>query len=345
MKLSIIIPVFNARDTIARAIESVIQCTNISVEIVIIDGKSTDGTCDIVSLYSKYIEYYISEEDAGIYDAMNKGIRAATGDLIAFLGADDEYISDGLDSLVGEFQLEKFDAYWAPVLMRRGTKIIKCEKINMDILPYGMPGCHQGLFVKRSLFERYGLFSLSYKIGADYDWIYNAFRNGMRIKIGKNPVAIYNIQGASSMNLMQTYGEHRLIALNYSMPNRKISVENYYAITNRKKVIVSERILNELRKNTIYVFGTGAIGEECITLLENNHIKNFLCVDNDPAKQGKKINGHKIISASELEDVDFVIIASTLFEDEIENQILKKGLSRKKMLKYSDLKRMICDES
>ena len=108
MKLSIITVSLNNKDTIEQTIRSVLSQTYNNVEYIVIDGGSTDGTVDIIKKYEDKISYWVSESDKGIYDAMNKGIRKATGDIVGILNADDFYVDENvLEKVVKCFEKEK----------------------------------------------------------------------------------------------------------------------------------------------------------------------------------------------------------------------------------------------
>lgn len=104
MRISIITVSYNSAGTIERTIKSVIQQDYGDVEYIVIDGGSTDGTVDVIRKYEKKIFFWLSEPDEGIYDAMNKGIRRATGEIIAFLNSDDWYQKNILSEVAEQFQ-------------------------------------------------------------------------------------------------------------------------------------------------------------------------------------------------------------------------------------------------
>ena len=117
MKISIITVSLNSEGTIRQTIDSVFSQDYNDIEYIVIDGSSTDDTCSIVNSYGKKISYFISEKDDGIYDAMNKGIRAATGDVIGILNSDDFYADKHVISdVVKKFKTEKTDSLYADLI-------------------------------------------------------------------------------------------------------------------------------------------------------------------------------------------------------------------------------------
>lgn len=176
MKISIVTPAFNSAKTIRHTIESVARQTYPNVEYIIVDGGSRDATAKIVSHYSDVVDLFISEPDRGVYDAMNKGIRAASGDIIAILNSDDFYThSRVLEQIVAAFQESGADSVYGDlqyVDQHDPHKVIRHWESGVfkrrSFLAGWMPP-HPAFFVKRVVYQRYGLFNLSLKSSADYE--------------------------------------------------------------------------------------------------------------------------------------------------------------------------------
>jgi glycosyltransferase involved in cell wall biosynthesis len=177
--LSVITPTYNAEKTVLNCIKSVEGQTWQNLEHLIVDGLSQDGTVELVrkELLSNDKVRLISEPDSGIYDAMNKGIKAAKGDWIFFLGSDDEFVHKNVirdvfsdpeynlyDVIYGDVESERFNGV-------RNGNVGKYELIYFNI-------CHQGIFFRRSVFEKTGLFSLKYRYQSDWHhnlkWFYDS---------------------------------------------------------------------------------------------------------------------------------------------------------------------------
>jgi glycosyltransferase involved in cell wall biosynthesis len=171
--LSLITVVHNSAATIRHCIESVLA-QNVSAEHIIIDGQSTDGTLDIINEYSSYVARIISEPDKGIYDAMNKGIALATGDVVGLLNADDMYANNTvLDSMLSSFADPGIDACYSDLVYvdRINTdKVIRywksCE-YNTELFRKGWMPPHPTLYIRKSVYDRFGLFDLNFKIASD----------------------------------------------------------------------------------------------------------------------------------------------------------------------------------
>lgn len=176
MKVSIITVVYNGAEFIRTCIESILNQTYPDIEYIIVDGKSTDGTVDIVQSYGKRIARFISEPDKGLYDAMNKGIRLATGDVIGLLNADDFYRHKRvIENMVATFKRTGSDAVYGDMIYvdRNGAEKLKrywrSGWYTKNAFLWGwMPG-HLSFFAKRSIYEQYGLFRLDMKSAADYE--------------------------------------------------------------------------------------------------------------------------------------------------------------------------------
>ena len=178
MKISIITATFNCEDTIKDCINSVISQQYDNIEHIIIDGVSTDNTLNIVNSFSNKIAKVISEPDSGIYDALNKGIANATGDIIGLLHADDIFNDNNIiteiakvftqnnaDSVYGDLQ------YVAKADTSKVIRYWKSGEFNLGKLKKGWMPPHPTFFVKKDIYNKYGNFDTSFKIAADYDLI------------------------------------------------------------------------------------------------------------------------------------------------------------------------------
>lgn len=176
MKISIITVVYNGADTIKDTIESVLNQSYEDIEYIIIDGLSSDGTQKIVRSYGSKISKFISEKDNGLYDAMNKGIKLATGDVVGILNSDDTYTDKFvIDNVVKQFQTTNVDLVYGDIVIvdaLKENKIIRyyrSKNFKVQDLKRGiMPG-HASVFIKRIWFEKYGYYYTNFEICADFD--------------------------------------------------------------------------------------------------------------------------------------------------------------------------------
>jgi len=178
MKISIITATFNSEKTIERTIKSCIAQSYEHIEYIVVDGASKDRTLDIIRSYERHITKLISEPDTGIYNALNKGIKLATGDVIGFLHSDDEFYSDDvLKTVADAFLSNNVDSiygngvYVASINPDRVIRNWQSKEFNYNDLKNGWMPMHPTFFVKRKIYEANGLFDESYRIAADYDLV------------------------------------------------------------------------------------------------------------------------------------------------------------------------------
>jgi glycosyltransferase involved in cell wall biosynthesis len=175
MKISIITVSFNSAQTICDSIDSVLSQNYGNIEYIIIDGESTDGTIDLINGYGDRVSKFISESDTGIYDAMNKGISLATGDVIGILNSDDFYINEFvIEKVVKEFE-KKIDCLYADLVYVRSENLNKVVRyydssyFSLSKFAYGWMPAHPTFFVKKDIYNKYGIFRIDLKIAADFD--------------------------------------------------------------------------------------------------------------------------------------------------------------------------------
>lgn len=184
MKVSIITIVYNNHSTIADCIQSVQQQTYYNIEHIVIDGGSTDGTQEEIAPYRDRLAYYISEKDEGLYDALNKGIKVATGDIVGILHSDDLfYEPDTIQRIVGTFKKSYTDIVYAHGLYvernntDKVTRIYPSKPFRRRYLLFGWVPLHTTIYVRRELFSKYGLYDTQYQIAGDYEitlrWLTN----------------------------------------------------------------------------------------------------------------------------------------------------------------------------
>ncbi|MDD2495766.1 MAG: glycosyltransferase family 2 protein [Tissierellia bacterium] len=176
MKISIITTTYNSASTIKDTLESVNSQNYSIIEHIIVDGGSKDNTLSLVERYGKSVSTVISEPDKGIYDAMNKGIKAATGDVIGMLNSDDFFTSDDIiETVVDNFKNSDIDALYGDIHFVNPDDISKCVRyyssaiFKPSLFRFGFMPAHPSFYMKRELYEKHGLYSLDYKIASDYD--------------------------------------------------------------------------------------------------------------------------------------------------------------------------------
>ena len=213
MKLSIITVVYNNKFTIKDAISSVFEQTYEEIEYIIIDGGSKDGTKEI--LYEEHQKYTIlvSESDNGIYDAMNKGIRLASGEIIGILNSDDIYASNFILSNISNILIyNDVDALYGDVTYFNGfdpenySRYFSSACFTPSRLKWGLMPAHTSLFFKSSVFEKYGYYKIDYKIAADFEFICRVFKNKNFKYLYFNKVLIrMKFGGLSTKNILSKF--------------------------------------------------------------------------------------------------------------------------------------------
>ena len=198
MKVSIIIATFNSSKTLGKSLQSVLDQKIQDWECIVVDGKSTDHTVDIIERYHRLDKRfrYISEKDKGIFDALNKGINLALGDWIYVLGSDDILTQYGISDLLDGASAKDDVIYgYMRAAYKNSTRAIFPKKISF--IKYGMPFCHQNAIVRRSTIMKDGLFDINFKVSADYDMMLRIYQNGGHFKYVKSEVAIVDQSGIS----------------------------------------------------------------------------------------------------------------------------------------------------
>lgn len=185
MKISIITAVYNREATVARAIRSIQTQTYPDVEHIVIDGESSDRTRDVVQACASPLVKLISEPDEGIYDAINKGIRLAKGDVLGLVHSDDRFARDDvLDTVASCFADDSLDAVYADVAFfssnspDRLVRRFNSGRFRPDRIPMGWMPAHTALFLRRRVFEKFGFYKTDYRIAADFEFVARIFKDG-----------------------------------------------------------------------------------------------------------------------------------------------------------------------
>jgi glycosyltransferase involved in cell wall biosynthesis len=197
--VSIITVVYNGAETLEKTVESVLDQTYDNVEYIIIDGGSTDGTLDVIKKYENGIDYWISEPDKGIYDAMNKGISQANGDFVNFMNAGDAFAdADTLSDIFENAQADGDDLIYGPYIVVDHTsgqqKLVKPKAFTRFNLIFWMTRtvCHQAMFVHKSVLTSY---PLEYRLKGELYWYFDLCRRVRRFRVVDRPVVHYRMGG------------------------------------------------------------------------------------------------------------------------------------------------------
>ena len=209
MKISLLTVSYNSAATIRDTIESIRKQDYPAIEYIVVDGNSTDGTVDIVKEHSTFITRWISEPDRGIYDAMNKALQLATGEVVGILNSDDFYFSNNIISQVAAaFNEPHVDAVFGDLVfvdpdnLQKIVRTYSSAKWNPSKFARGFMPAHPTFFVRRKYYEQFGLFKTNYKIAADYELLIR-FLYVNKLRYQYLPITMVKMRrgGVSSRNL------------------------------------------------------------------------------------------------------------------------------------------------
>lgn len=246
MKISIITAVFNAEKTIADTIKSILNQSYTDIEYIIVDGGSKDNTVDIIKKYEPDFNgrlRWISERDNGIYDAMNKGIRMATGEVIGILNSDDFFSSDDVVSCINKaFTEHNVDAIYGDIHFVNDNNLNKTVRyyssriFNRSLMRLGFMPAHPSFYIRKKCFDKIGLYNTSYRIAADFEFLLRAiFINRIKTQYIAKDFVTMRTGGVSTSGI----GSHKRIMKEHL---RAFKENNVY--TNR--LLLSTRYLYKI---------------------------------------------------------------------------------------------------
>lgn len=218
MKISVITAVFNNKETIAASLDSVLAQSGADVELVVIDGGSTDGTLAVLENYAHQISVLVSEPDGGIYDALNKGVRHASGDVIGFLHSDDLLADERVLARISSAfnDTDAVDAVYGDLLYvdkndpQRIVRYWRAGAYSPFRLSWGWMPPHPTFYVRRECYIQYGEFDTSYRIAADYDCMLRFLSQGkLRLTYIPEVFVKMRLGGASNRSLANLWLKSR----------------------------------------------------------------------------------------------------------------------------------------
>ena len=209
IRISVITAVYNNRDTISTALDSALRQAGVNLQLVVIDGGSTDGTLDVLRSYADRLDVLISEPDRGIYDALNKGIQRASGEVVGFLHSDDLFADPGVLSRIGAVFADPAvgAAYGDLVYVRKDNpdQVVRYWRAGVFSgrrLRWGWMPPHPTLYVRRHVYEQHGLFDTSFRIAADYDFILRTLgKAGLGVRYIPEVLVKMRVGGTSNRSL------------------------------------------------------------------------------------------------------------------------------------------------
>jgi len=233
MKISIITVVFNGENTIEDCIRSVNSQTYNDIEHIIIDGKSTDNTVTLINGYKSDISIFVSEKDDGIYDAMNKGISMATGDVIGILNCDDLYQdADAISDIMKHFKYDpNLDILYGNLVYVKSNNINKVIRkwksttYHKSFFENGNVPPHPSLFLKKKIYLEAGYFDLQFKLAADYEFMLRIFKKYDYTSKYMNRIIVrMRLGGQTNKSLTNIVKQNKEIIKSWKVNNIKLPI-------------------------------------------------------------------------------------------------------------------------
>ena len=349
MKISIITVCLNSASTIEQTIESVLVQKDKDVEYVIVDGGSTDGTLEIINKYRNVIDIVISEPDNGIYDAMNKGISLAQGDIIGIINSDDWYEQEIFEQVRETFSVSDAGVVYGKMnLISENGDSQLLIPTDIEKLRYEMEIPHSTVFIKKNIYEEYGLFSLEYKIAADYELMLRYYSRGVKFVYLNEILANFRLGGMScqqskicayeTLDISKKYISY--CPWNKRETLKKIMDEKWAPFFFRQLLDEAQNELLDYIKKELYkysksnisIFGAGRWGMDMTELLVSGGISPLYLVDNKKNMWGKLKENIEVFSPDVLKSFNGILL------------ILAKGFSEDILLQVKNMKNplMIC---
>lgn len=329
-KVSVITPCLNSERTIRDTIESVLGQTYKNIEYIIVDGGSFDRTVEMIEEYRQKSDgrlRYISEKDHGIYEAMNKGISRVSGDIIGIINSDDWYEPDAIERVVRCFQQTNAEVVYGEIWLIDQNEEREYHTWHSVFPP------HPSTFIRREIYQRYGMFDTGYRIAADRELLLRFMMAGVRFKHIDAVLANFRKTGISNTRSLECARETYDIDLKYlgkcsECLNREIIEEKYereklrYISRNWPQIIRNIFEEKEFGVDGIAIFGAGRCGRELLTILNECRVPIRILIDNDESKWGLEFRGVTISSPEILRDFrGHVIVTVTRFQQDICRQL------------------------
>ena len=354
IKISVVTVSYNSEATIERSLKSVLDQDYQEIEYIIIDGQSCDGTVDVIKNYSDRISFWESVPDKGIYEAMNKGLERASGELVAFLNSDDWYEKNTLSDIA-----EAYERTGADIIYGNITEVYQYGKlrhrsyheVKLSDFYFDMVICHQAMFFKTELIKKYR-YDESLKIRGDYELLLRMYHDGCTFFYLDKNIVYYSMDGVSEKSRRLLLEETHKVQLDFAnrngMTEYKTKVDRNFAINSFLLQWREERGIIEKTKRiaqkrigsgaTVAIFGRGTNGKLVMEMFKEMGIKPSFFIDNF-SMENEIVEGIPVRSP---QDIDIneslrIIVSPYLYSEEILNQLLKLGFSRKNVILIDEL--------
>jgi glycosyltransferase involved in cell wall biosynthesis len=210
-RISVIIPVLNGASSLAETIQSILSQDYPYIELIVIDGGSSDGTLDIIHGFSSEIAYWETGQDSGISNAFNRGISHATGELVAILNSDDTWESDALKQVLDAIAASPdADIYYGQVrYFDPVTSNSYIRRPDLSRMKERMYLFHPAIFARKTAYEQIGWYSDEYKLAMDSEWLHRAIAGGLKFKAIDSVLANMSLGGRSDQQFVAALNEYR----------------------------------------------------------------------------------------------------------------------------------------
>lgn len=327
MKISIITVTYNAEKFLQQTIDSVMSQCYENIEYIIVDGMSSDKTWEIIQKNKQKFSCVIHEKDDGLYDAMNKGIKLATGEIIGIINADDWYEEGVFRRIVDVFESDNtIDAVYGKLTIVQAdgmfgtSRTVQIEDIWRSNIP------HPTLFMKKSVYLKYGLFNTKYSIVADYDLTLRFYIQGVKFFCLNENIAYFRVGGISTRRKLTAIEEGKIIRVVYNRFHKnpyeyKQYIDREYHKNVLKSIyeiddcIFTRYICGEKNINKIYIWGAGFFGKLFVDKFHRCGVDIVAVIDSNPKLLDETISNIPVISADSLITHTKVFIASSDYSE------------------------------
>lgn len=344
-RVSIITVVLNEVELLEQTIQSIISQDYPNIEYIIIDGGSTDGTINIIKKYESQIAYWVSESDAGIYDAMNKGTLKATGEWINYMNAGDTFVSENTITLCAKaFKSNSAMVYGGINLLNTQSKsIVYQPPLDLSLYSKHMPCCHQAVFFKANLVKHYQ-FNTLFRINADLDLILKLYHAGYLYDMLEMPIVNFLSGGMHMDDIPRGYLDELYVTSRY-MPicSAIYEHESYQRLRDAQTCSLSHATVSialgkiasqiEMLKqkySKIAVYGYGGTGKLIASFL-GSHLSGIFDLNATSIRQTFVFD--PLLHCS----IEYEVLLISLLgrEDEVQNYLIEKlGIDKSKIYSF-----------
>lgn len=279
-KITVIIATFNAGKTLTQALDSIRHQSYKNIETIIVDGKSSDNTIDVILSYSDIVTKYVSEKDTGIYNAFNKGLRMATGDYVGFLGADDCYYDyDVFHNIVSNIEQDTLVLQGIEYLVDNTTGYERLfnNKITREEILAGKMMPHAAMFVKREILLKY-MFNENNRIISDYEFLLRYTLDGGSVKKINLPIAYFSNGGISSSEKWSDYGLLRIYEHVRLMVNLDLDKKYFFMfMRNNFADVIGATLIKRIKRSVRWILEIIGVFNfiQCIRGIHRKHKCNL----------------------------------------------------------------------